>query len=84
MNKYLIYKYAMNITKEDIKKYANSINYILSDDEINIIHYYIKNKCKEFIEGNPKPILIELKNNLSTQTYTKIIEIYNKYKSFLN
>lgn len=80
MNKYLIYKYAMNLTKKDVKQYDPS----LSENEINIINYYIKNKTKEFLEGNPTPILEELKQKLSPNTYNKILDLYNKYKSFLN
>ena len=70
----------MNLTKEDINQYDNS----LSQEEINIIDYYIKNKTKEFIEGNPFPILEELKQKLSPNTYIKIIDLYNKYKNILN
>ena len=80
MNKYLIYKYAMNLTIKDVKQYDPS----LSENEINIINYYIKNKTKEFLEGNPTPILEELKQKLSPNTYNKILDLYNKYKSFLN
>ena len=84
MNKYLIYKYAMNITKEDIINYAYKNNYLLNNQEINIIYYYIMNKTKAFIEGNPLPILNELKQKLSTNTYNIILELYNKYKYLLN
>ncbi len=84
MNKYLIYKYATNITKEDIIKYSNSLNHYLTKEETNIIYNYIQNKTKEFIEGNPIPILNELKQKLSQKTYNIIIDLYNKYKGLLN
>ncbi len=84
MNKYLIYKYSKNITKQDIINFSNSQNISLTANELNTIYYYIINKTKIFLEGNRELILQELKNKLTSNTYNKIIELYNKYKDKLD
>ena len=84
MNKYLIYKYSKNITKQDIINFSNSQNISLTTNELNTIYYYIINKTKIFLEGNRELILQELKNKLTSNTYNKIIELYNKYKDKLD
>ena len=83
MNKLLIYKYIERIKKEDIANYSLSQNINLTNNELNIIYDYIKNKTNIILD-NPELIIKEIKNKLNIPTYNKILELYNKYKYFIN
>ncbi len=81
MNHFIIQRYINQLTKEDIINYTNKQNISLTNKEIDIIYYYIKNKSNEFLKGNHEEILQELKQKLTNSTYKKIEEIYIMYKN---
>ena len=87
MKEQILQKYVEKITKDDIKKFANSNSISLCDDEINILYEELKKNWKVFLYGNPTPIFNELKTKLSPTTYEKGIELFyifkQKYQSFL-
>ena len=83
MNKLLIYKYIERIKKEDIANYSLSQNINLNNDELNIIYDYIKHKTNEIL-NNPQEIINEIKDKVSISVYNKIIELYEKYKDYIN
>lgn len=79
MNKYFIYEYISRIKKEDIVNYSMRIGMELSDNDLEIIYYYLKNEYRRFFD-NPQEIFMEIKNKISEQTYGLLIDLYNKYK----
>ena len=81
MNRFIIKKYIDKLTKQDIINYIYKQNIELSPNEIDIIYYYIKNKYNEFLNGNDKNILIELKQKVSPKTYHILKDYYNTYKN---
>ena len=81
MNQYIIKKYISKITKQNIIDYANTQNISLTNNEINIIYDYIKNKSNIFLEGQHEQILKELKQKLTPLTYNKIEQLYQQYKN---
>ncbi len=80
MNQFIIKKYIQRLTKEDIYKFANKENLTLTNNEIDIIYYYIKNKYNSFLSGNQLELLKEIKQQVKPTTYQKIEELYNLYK----
>lgn len=80
MNRLIIYQYINRLKKEDIIKFVNYKGISISDDEIQIIYYYIKNEYKRFF-NNPIDVLDEIKNKVSNNTYNEIINLYDKYKT---
>ena len=83
MNKSIIIEYIKKITKEAINNSAIKQHTPLTNNELNIIYDYIKNKTIAILE-NPLKIINKIKNNLSTPVYHKLLELYDKYKIFLN
>ena len=83
MNRLLIYQYINKIKKEDIRKYSLTQNINLTDNELDIIYDYIKNKTSKVLD-NPEEISVEIKDKVSIPVYNKIMELYNKYKDFIN
>ena len=81
MNYIIIKKYISKLTKQNIIDYTKKENLNLTNKEIDIIYYYIKNKSNYFLEGHHQEILNELKNKLSLPTYKKIEELYQLYKN---
>lgn len=80
MNQFIIKKYIQRLTKEDIYQYAKRENITLTDKELEIIYYYIKNKYQLYFDGHHKQLLQEIKQQVKPATYTKIEELYNLYK----
>ena len=80
MNFYLIEEYVNRMRKEDVNKFALKQGIILSEEELNIIFTYIKNNYKTILYGNPKDILLEIKEKVSSLTYNKIENLYMKFK----
>jgi hypothetical protein len=56
----------------------------LEENELDIIHIYLKKHWRTFYYGNPKEILEELKTKLSDDTYNKIEQLYRQFKDNFN
>ena len=82
MNKLIIYKYIDRIRKIDIMNYGIKEGIELNDEEINLIYFYIKNRYMDFF-NNPADIFREIEGNVRDNVYSKIIELYNKYKRYI-
>lgn len=82
MNKLIIYKYIDRIRKIDIMNYGIKEGIELNDEEINLIYFYIKNRYMDFF-NNPDDIFREIEGNVRDSVYSKIIELYNKYKRYI-
>ena len=80
MNKIIIINYIKRLTKQDITNFCIKQNINLTEKEIDIIYYYIKNKYKDFFNGKEQILLSELKSQVSKSTYNKILEYYELYK----
>lgn len=80
MNFYLIEEYVNRMKKEDINNFALKQGIILDDNELNIIYNYIKDNYKTILYGNPKEILLEIKEKVKPLTYSKIENLYIKFK----
>lgn len=70
--------YINNLTYNDLKKYIDKNYENISDDEIKIIYYYIKNRWND-IYNNDIKVWEELKMKLTNKTYDEIKKLYNKY-----
>ena len=84
MNKSIIKKYADNITKEDILKFAQSENVSINNNELNTIYYIIKNKQDEILNGDFYNLIDNYKQDFNPLLFNKIIEKYEKYKKFID
>lgn len=79
MNRLFIYEYMRRITCDDIIKFSLSQGVRLQEYEVEVIHSYIKNDYRR-IFSNPEDVLEEVKYKVSDLTYSKLLELYDKYK----
>lgn len=83
----LIIQYIDRMTLMDIDDFAKKNGIVLTNDEIDLVYYHIKNNWRTIVYGNPKPILEDLKSKVDGLTYQKIENLYvefkNKYSSYL-
>ena len=82
MYKKIIESYIKNLNKNDIEVFCEKENIIISNKEIDIIFYYIKNRWQD-LYYNKDLLFEELKKVLSESTYFIIINYYKKYKNYL-
>ena len=80
MNRILIYEYINRLRREDIVKFCVIKGIDASDSEIDVVYNYIKRDYKRFF-SNPDTVLSEIKNDVSSNTFSIIMELYNKYKN---
>lgn len=81
MYKNLIENYVNKMTKEDLINYAQKQNLNVSQNEINIIYYYIKNYWEIFYEKDPSNLFLALKEKLQKQNYEYLKKLYLQYKN---
>lgn len=79
MNQFFILNYIKKLTKNDIVNFANKQNISLTNEEVDIIYFYIKNRYQDFFMGHEKELLEEIKKKVSHDTYLKILEYYQIY-----
>ena len=82
MYKDLIKSYIEKLKKEDIIKFIENNNYIVSNKEIDTIYFYIKNYYNDFLE-NKQEIWNKLKNDVSEPVFIEIKNLFNKYKKYI-
>lgn len=80
MNIYLIEDYVKRINIGDVERFALKQGIILDKDELTIVYDYIRKDYKTFIYGNPRDILMDIKGKVKPLTYTKIENLYMKFK----
>lgn len=83
MNKLFIYEYINRLTKDDIIRFGLNQGIELLEYEVDTIYSYIKNDYLRFFD-DPETVLLEVKYKVRDITYNKIMELYNKYKIFIN
>lgn len=80
MNIYLIEDYVKRLNIGDVEKFALKQGIILDKEELTIVYDYIRKEYKTFIYGNPRDILMNIKGRVKPLTYTKIENLYMKFK----
>lgn len=75
----LIKKYINYLEPIHIKNYAESKNISISNEEVNIIHNFIKAYYNELLESNS--ILNELKPLIRDDLYKEVLKEYKENKA---
>ena len=81
MNIYLLEQYVNRLRKEDINKFALIEGVTLEDYELDIIYNHVKKNYKTVIYGNARSILDEIKKEVKPFTYSKIENLYERFKN---
>ena len=79
MNRFFILNYIRKLEKNDIINFSKKQNIPLTDEEVDVIYFYIKNRYQDFFMGCEKELLEEIKKKVSHDTYLKILEYYSLY-----
>ena len=80
MNEFLIKNYISKLTLNDIEKFARKNEIELNEKELKIIERHIRNDWKTIIDGDPTPVLNNLKEKINKVQYQKIENLYKEYK----
>lgn len=87
MKELWIENYINKLKIEDVITFANANQIYLSQEEANFIYLNIKENWKILLFGNPTLLFEKAKEKLNTNTYTKMVSLYQfykqKYQSFL-
>lgn len=70
-----------NLTLNDLKILASNNNVDLNNQELNYLYNKIKKDWYAFLYNDPNPILTDIKNNINSNSYNKLLELYYYYKN---
>jgi len=84
MNKSLIKAYAMNLTSDKVKDFALKEGIQISDEEANLFLSTIRDNADYILDGYGLEVIESKKNMLSEDAYNKLLELFNKYKKFID
>ena len=80
MYKELAKKYIKNLTPQDIKNYASSINIEVNNQEVNIIFNFLLNNYESLLDKKDY-VLKQLQPKLRPDLYNKVISLYEENKN---
>jgi len=83
MNKSIIKAYAMTLTPNKVKDFALKEGINISDEEASLFISTIKENADYILEGHGMEVIESKKNMISETSYNKLIELYDKYKKFV-
>ena len=83
MNKSFIKNYALTLTPETIKSFALKDGTLVSDEEAELFVKILHERIDEMLDGHALDVLEENKGKISSSSYNKLLELYNKYKKFI-
>ena len=84
MYEIIIRDYVNKLTEEDIINFCNKKEITVSNDEVKILYLYAKNYWKEFYNGNPNEIILELKEKINENAFNKLYNLYIDLKKRIN
>ena len=80
--KEVIKRYISNLTIDDIKTYAKNKGCVVKEEECKIIYKYIKTYYEELLNKDDS-CFNKLKDEINTDLYKSIKNLYDKYKEYL-
>lgn len=83
MNKSFIKAYAMMLTPDKVKGFASKEGIMISDEEANLFISTIRENADFILDGHGMEVIESKKNMMSESSYNKLIELYDKYKKFV-
>lgn len=83
MKKEIIKKYINNLTNDEINLFLEENNITLNKDEYDFLIPLLKEKFDDLLSENPYLFKL-IKDEINTDSYNKLINLFNKYKTFIN
>lgn len=78
---FIIKQYIDNLTVEDIIELGKKKHIKISEIDAEILLETAKKHWIDFYKGDPTPIINQLKDQLDTSTYNKLLKVYLEYKN---
>lgn len=78
---FLIKQYINKLTIKDVIDLGKTKNIKISEIDAEILLNTAKKYWIEFYKGNPVKIINNLKDQLDTSTYNKLLKVYLEYKN---
>ena len=79
MHRLLIENYIKQISKQDIKEFANKNNIHLSEKDQDILYHYLMNNWQDLLYGNYRELFSELEVHIDKDKFLKIKDLFNFY-----
>lgn len=75
------------LTLDDLKILSSNNNIKLNNQELNYLYNKLKKDWYSFLYNDPNPILNDIKENINSNSYNKLLNLYyyykNKYQNYL-
>ena len=84
MNKNLIKSYALKLEPTKVIEYAYKEGVKVTIDEATLFVNTVKDKIDDILDGKGPEIIESIKDKITTPAYNKIIELFNKYKKYID
>lgn len=84
MYKNIIKNYAEKLDITEVKEYAKKEGVSITDYEAETLLNTVKDNIDDILEGNAEYYMESLKYKVSTPVYEKMLELFNKYKKFID
>ncbi len=78
--RFFIKNYIDKISVQDILNFGLENDIILSKDEGELLHFYLKNNWEELLYGDSHPIIRKIENKFGKAKGEKIINLFFIYK----
>lgn len=84
MNKGIIKAYAMSLTPSKVKEFALKEGISISDEEAVLFVDTIRENADYILDGHALEVIESKKHMMSEDAYSKLLELFNKYKKFID
>lgn len=81
--KNLVKQYALNLSTNDVVKFAIKEGVNITNEEAILIVDTIKENIDYILSGNALDLLEQKKNLLSSEVYTHLCKLISKYSKFI-
>lgn len=78
----LLKMYIANLTLDNTRKYINANYQNVSENDIEMIYYFIKNRWEDILK-NDSDCWNDLKKEVNINTYNEAVKLYKKYEHYI-
>lgn len=83
MNKSIIKAFAMRLTPDKVIDFASKEGVNVTEEEANLFISTIQENADYILDGHGMEVIESKKSMMSETSYNKLIELYDKYKKFV-
>jgi len=84
MNKSIVKAYAMSLTSDKVIDFGKKQGIDVTEDEANLFLNTIKENADYILDGHAMEVLESKKDGFSPKSYEVLVDLYNKYKKFID